>query len=458
MKSILANLKFIVLIIASISLINCSDKSNDGSNDDSNDPQLSIGSSVMNFGETQVGSHSAPSIVTITSSNLTSATSIETTNSDFEISIDGSNYTTLLTVPFSDLNDQTRSLYVRLSPSVNSLGTISGELLISNAESNTNISRDLTGTGIPITHNYQAFSNQALGFGGGFNQSAQQMFTLHNDLSNIETINMYLEIDCPSTGCDDWDRFANVKVKDPATGNWYEIGRYITPYWVGTELLPRGLQFDVTDFKSLLTGNVELRIYIENWTQKTDLVSVEFDFVEGTPDYPFYNVAEILPYHNNSIAGVPYGVNHNFDLDKSVTIPANAEEIALRTIISGWGHATPNDTDGRGCAEWCFRTHNIKINGSSNYSHDLSPIGCASNPISNQSPGNWMPDRAGWCPGMAVPVRSNTMPNSMAGSTFSFEYEFENWTNNSGNGDAYYATSTYVIVKSNTAINSPTVN
>jgi len=146
------------------------------------------------------------------------------------------------------------------------------------------------------------------------------------------------------------------------------------------------------------------------------------------------------------------------NLIKNISIPANAEEIELRTIISGWGHATPNDPDGRGCAEWCFRTHNIKINGSSSYSHDLSPIGCASNPISNQSPGNWMPDRAGWCPGMAVPVRSDIIPNSMAGNTFNFEYEFENWTNNSGNGDAYYATSTYIVVKSNTSINAPIVN
>ena len=34
----------------------------------------------------------------------------------------------------------------------------------------------------------------------------------------------------------------------------------------------------------------------------------------------------------------------------------------------------------------------------------MGPIGCGSNPISNQG-GNWAPDRAGWCPGMVVPVR-----------------------------------------------------
>ena len=94
---------------------------------------------------------------------------------------------------------------------------------------------------------------------------------------------MFLQIDCPNgnSGCDDWDRFANIKVKDNYSGNWFEIGRYITPYWTGTQVLERGLEFDVTDFKFLLTGATELRIYIENWTAKPDIISIDFDYVAG---------------------------------------------------------------------------------------------------------------------------------------------------------------------------------
>ena len=267
---------------------------------------------------------------------------------------------------------------------------------------------------------------------------------------------MFLQIDCPSSGCDDWDRFANVKVKDVESGNWYEIGRYITPYWTGTQQLDRGLEFDVTDFKSLLTGAVELRIYIENWTDKADLITVDFDYIEGTPDYPYYAVSEVLGYHINSIDGVPYGVPHSFDLDKSVSIPANAESTHLRTVISGWGHATPADGS-RPCAEWCYRTHNVLINGSGMFSHYMGPLGCAANPVSNQNPGNWQPDRAGWCPGMAVPARIDAFGSSMAGSAFTFAYDFEDWTNDGNNGGAFYATSTYVVVKSTTPITKPTV-
>ena len=44
-----------------------------------------------------------------------------------------------------------------------------------------------------------------------------------------------------------------------------EIGRYITPYGVDTSVLERGIEIDVTDFKSMLSGTVELKDYIELW-------------------------------------------------------------------------------------------------------------------------------------------------------------------------------------------------
>ena len=46
------------------------------------------------------------------------------------------------------------------------------------------------------------------------------------------------------------------------------------------------------------------------------------------------------------------------------------------------------------------------------------------NPVSPQS-GNWSPDRAGWCPGMAVPVRIDDFASSMSGASFNFEYDYE---------------------------------
>ena len=419
---------------------------------------ISANVSSLSFENTMVTLVSDSQVIIISAENTTSEIHISTP-AGYEISTDNN----LFFEDISFVPEISNEIFIRFAP--NEAINYNSFLVISSNEINNNININLFGYGTPLLYNYQTFENQSLGFGGGFSQSAIQVFNLHNDLAEIEQIKMYLQINCPnSTGCDDWDRFANVKVKDQSTGNWYEIARYITPYHTGTQVLPRGLEFDVTDFKSLLTGSVELRIYIENWTQNADIVSLDFDYIDGTPDYNYYAVSEILGFHANSIAGVPYGVFNDLDLNKNIQIPSNAESSHLRTIISGWGHATPEDLDGRPCAEWCYRTHNIKINNSVTFQHNMDAIGCSSNPINNeQNPGNWMSDRAGWCPGMAVPVRIDDLGQSFSGNSFDFEYEFENWVSDGGVIDpsyqpgAYYATSSYIVVKSNTEISSPTV-
>ncbi|WP_435412630.1 choice-of-anchor D domain-containing protein [Psychroserpens mesophilus] len=415
-------------------------------------PLITVNTTTIIFNDTQLSSNSASSTLFVNGDNLTSVIDVTVTEG-FEVSLDGTVFTGAIQIPSESVNDQT-TVFVRFSPIA--IGSATGTISISNTEAD-DVEVSLSGTGVPIVYNYTTFSDEPLAFGTGFSQSAVQTFTLHSDLSNISQIKMFLQIDCPATGCDDWDRYANIMVKDPDSGDWYEIGRYITPYWVGTQLLPRGLEFDVTDFKSLLSGSVELRVYIENWTTKADLISIDFDYIEGTPDYEYYAVTEVMQYNANSLEGVPYGVTHNFDLTRNVSIPSNAASTHLRTVISGWGHATPNDSDGRPCAEWCYRTHDVKINGATMFQHNMGPIGCASNPINNQSPGNWTPDRAGWCPGMVVPPRINEFGSTMAGNSFSFEYDYEDWVSNLAGGDAFYATSTFVVVKSNTPINKPVV-
>ena len=425
----------------------------DDSNSDSTpspDALIIVNDNLISFGQVYINTSSESQSLGVIGNNLTEPVNISVSG-PYKISLDDIDFVNNVQLQPSPQSQ----IFIKFFPTETGLNV--GNLTFQSTDFEEITEVTLTGTGITVIHSYSTFNQQALGFGGGFNQSASQVFNLHEDLSNISQIKMFLQIDCPTTGCDDWDRFANVKVKDPVSGSWFEIGRYITPYWVGTQQLDRGLEFDVTDFKSLLTGTVELRIYIENWTAKADIVTIDFDFIEGTPDYQYYAISEVLGYHVNSIDGVPYGVSHNFDLDKTIQMPSNVESGQFRTIISGWGHATPNDIGGRPCAEWCFRTHNIKINGSSSFQHYMGPIGCASNPINNQNPGNWQPDRAGWCPGMVVPVRLDNIDLNSSGSSFNFEYDFEDWVSDELGGNAYYATSVYVVVKSSTPITNPVV-
>lgn len=310
------------------------------------------------------------------------------------------------------------------------------------------------------TYEYTTFSNDRLAFGSDKNQTVEKTFELHPTSKNIDTIKMFVILDCPTGGCNVWDVYANIKVKDEKLGKWYEIGRYITPYGIDNSALDKGFEIDVTDFKSLLSGSVDLRARIETWGADGWELTLKFEVTTGKPDYQYYAVSDVMMYDQWSTSGVPYGKAHTMDLDKTISIPESAEETVLRTIISGWGHATPADNDGRPCAEWCYRTHQIKLDNAVAFHHEMGPLGCASNPVSPQT-GNWRPDRAGWCPGMAVPVRIDKLDKSLAGKTVSFEYDYEDWESDggttSGNEGAYYATSCFVIVKSNKPIDPAVV-
>ena len=46
----------------------------------------------------------------------------------------------------------------------------------------------------------------------------------------------------------------------------------------------------------MLTGNVELKAFIEVWGSDGWNLSVDFDFVIGEPDYFNYLVSEIIQY------------------------------------------------------------------------------------------------------------------------------------------------------------------
>lgn len=419
-------------------------------------PVINVSENSLNFEDTMLGQPSEPITYIVNGDNLVSEISLSVTG-NFQVSLDNISFVNELQIPVINVNEDT-TVYVRFTPDV--LGDSSGIITLLNADSDS-VEVSLEGNGVPVVHNYTTFDSQRIAFGGGHNQTETAVFNLHNDLTNIEAVKMYVKLRCPSGGCNAWDVFANIKVKDLESGDWYEIGRYITPYGIDNSALVRGFEIDVTDFKSLLQGSTELFARIETWGADGWELTVDFDYIEGTPDYPYYAVSKIVAYDDWSTSGVPYGVDASaFDLTKSVTVPSNSESTHLRTIISGWGHATPVDSDGRSCAEWCYRTHDVVINGSNQFTHDMGPIGCAANLVSSQA-GNWQPDRAGWCPGMEVPVRTDQFSSSMAGSTFTYDYDFEDWTSDggstSGNGGSYYAISSFVIVKSNTVINKPTV-
>ena len=426
-------------------------------------PTITVDKTSISFDDTMITKSSTTASVFIQSKNVESAVNVTSTEG-FEISVNNLDFGNSLII---DANES-KTVYVRFSPS--NLQDYNGSIDIENTQA-TNVKINLSGKGVQLRYNYKAFSNKRLAWGSGYSQAASQNFDLHSDNSNIESIMMYIRLECPSGGCDPWDRFANILVKNSDTNQWYEMARHITPYGVGNSVLDRGLELDVTDFKSLLVGNVELKTYAETWVSSGWVISLEFDFLAGEPDYKYYQITPVIQFNNNSLSGVPYGGENGvteldetkFDLKKSISLGSNIKSAHFRTIISGWGHATPADSDGRACAEWCFRTHKIKIDNTDKFNHYMGPIGCSSNPITNQG-GNWSPDRAGWCPGMVVPVRIDQFNSDISNSTIDFEYYFQPWTNNFigtqgyNNKNAYNAISSFIVLKSDQQIDAATIS
>ncbi len=410
---------------------------------------------IADFGNVGMNAPSPDQDIQLQGLNLNQSITIETTG-DFECSVENDSYTNQLTLTAAQVNKAV-TINVRCRPT--HPGELIGELIVTGAREGIK-KMVLKANGLSRLVRISTFDQQRLAFGEGHSQKAEELFAFPVDPTKVENITMYVKLRCPDGGCNAWDMFANVRLKHPDSGQWLEIGRYITPYGVDNSALFKGFPIDVTAFKSLLSGDVRLQSFIEVWGADGWLCSIDFEVIEGTPDYTYYAIAPILDYAQNSLAGIPYGEAHEFVVEKCLSIPANAEETSLRTIISGWGHATPKANDGRPCAEWCFRTHQVLIDEAPLFSHEMKGMGCDRNVVSDQG-GNWKPDRAGWCPGMEVPVRTDIFSVSMAAESFCYTYELEPWTNDfqtdADNKHAYYAISSFILVKSNTPIEAPVV-
>ena len=213
-------------------------------------------------------------------------------------------------------------------------------------------------------------------------------YTLPQFAAAYNQITAYLNVTCPplSGGCDDWDRLAYVQVKDPS-GKWVEILRYITPYGKACSH-----SVDVTDFASLLQGDVDIRMFIDTWGTGGWQIRLDFEYTAGEPEYDYTDVEELWQGSYN------FGDPANLQPLDTVTVGIFHEvreaHIRLTTTGHGWG-----DNNTGNAAEFYHAVHHLQINGEDAFEQDLwtdcypNPDGC-----NNQS-GTYKYDRAGWCPG-----------------------------------------------------------
>ena len=286
----------------------------------------------------------------------------------------------------------------------------------------------------------------------GNNRTIVDTITFPISNSGYSEIFMNVNLECPTGGCDPWDRKAKISIK--SLNEWYEIGRYVTPY--GVEC---GWSFDVTDYHSLLKGELELMSYIDTWVQPGWLVTITFDFISGIPENQYTMVRNIW---NNDY--VVYG-----DTTNPVNIPSSTQYLPLDVTdaylrLTTTGHGQGN-TDN--AAEFSLKIHDIYLNGEFAFFHNFWRDDCGSNQCSPQN-GTWQYNRAGFCPGDKVsPQDFNLLDYTIVGDTVKLDYILEDYFNqcspnnpsctngvtcslcdynNSGHTEPYYYIGSHIIV------------
>jgi len=279
-------------------------------------------------------------------------------------------------------------------------------------------------------------------FRSGETQNSIKM-NLPGDLHKYEQVLLNIDLTCPSGGCGAWDVLADLKAVT-ATGT-HELARYITPYGIACG----GWVVDITDFKSVLGGEVEFLTSIILYTAEGWLLDMSIELIDNNSTDTYTRLTSLWQ-ESYQVYGEPT-VSHDLE-PIAIDIANNTESSHTRMTITGHGQGNTNNA-----AEFFPVTHALHANGSEYDTHYLWKNDCAANPCSGQG-GNWTPPRAGWCPGQdVIPYIFNTTSVSTAGSSLTLDYELMDYVNllNTGyNGSShtepYYRIHSYFIENSST--------
>jgi hypothetical protein len=237
-------------------------------------------------------------------------------------------------------------------------------------------------------------------------------YTLPQSVGVYDSINATLTVECPQIngGCDDWDRLSHIEIKAP-NGNWIQIIRYVTPYGIGCNHVT-----DLTNYNSLLQGEVEFRVFIDTWGSGGWQLSLDLEYNQGTPSYDYSSVTEIWdadydfgdpsnlqPVETNNIA-VPNGIQQSY--------------LSVSTTGHNWG-----ETNTLNAAQFFEATHYLDINNEQAFTQNLWNT-CDPNPDNcSDQLGTWRFNRAGGCPGSIARPDIYDL-SGYIGSSFDLDYRF----------------------------------
>lgn len=308
----------------------------------------------------------------------------EVTGFDVSYQIDGGD---VITETVSEILSPFTSMIYTFSVPVDLSGIVELEILgYTYLDGDGNPDNDSLTEIISQTNDYYLYYQEQHNFGAA-GQTHPNTVYMPYDLSSYSEIYIHVDLECPSGGCDPWDQPAYLSIVHE--GYEYEIIRYITPYGKACG----GWTWDITDFKPFLTGKTDFLSIIRVWGASGWLVTMQLEFVPGTPEYP-YILINPLWNENNWVYGDP-DISYDFP-EKDVPIHEKTDAAKIRMTLTGHGQGNTLNA-----AEFSEFTHHIWIDGTETFDQHLWKNDCAQNECSNQS-GTWTYSRAGWCPGQDV--------------------------------------------------------
>ncbi len=272
------------------------------------------------------------------------------------------------------------------------------------------------------------FDQEHIYFGSENRRTVTSDFVFPDAQQQFSEILMHFTLACPDGGCDDWDRYADVRVLVPtgmmdstvamidttfdASGiitqidtTWnapfeihepFEIFRYITPYggsfsddweWTYTS--------DLTDYRPLLTEDVKMELFIDTWVQPGWEITMVFEMTEGQPEFEAYKIENLWNNRRVRYGNLEWDVEENFLTPKTIIADEAMHVAKVRIYNTGHGFGFTDNA-----AEFSPKTHKIVVDGllTETFDQFLWRDDCADNPLSPQA-GTWQYNRAGWCPG-----------------------------------------------------------
>ena len=284
--------------------------------------------------------------------------------------------------------------------------------------SNNNVTIDTVNVNVvnnASSQTVQTFNGDLVNFDGS---AASRWFygtyTLPQSIGAYDQIIANFSVTCPaiSGACDDWDRLAYVEYKAP-NGSWMELFRYITPYGVACNH-----SIDVTDYASLLHGNIEIRMFIDTWGSGGWDLHMDFDYNAGAPTHLYSNIQEV--WHGDYNFGNPTNLQPCDTV--AINYPFNTQKATFRLTTTGHGWGSNNTGN---AAEFYNATHDFHINNVASYTQNLWNT-CNPNPDNcTGQAGTWQYNRAGWCPGTIAPPNSYDFTSEISNAPFNLAYVFQ---------------------------------